>query len=187
MWYYGTIDILSYSFILYQDWKVLQDVIINCIKDSLYRLTSDVLESPCTISPFYVTGGVSFLLVVHLWYGVMQEVSHIMVKQTSLDNLKCWTMWYMDDKLISVLDFVGHKVIFLDQSKRQDVSYSFGVIPDRVGISAEVIIFFVFVTPVLQCTHIYGPLGESMIFEKYFPLMKGVACLTGCQEIPNFC
>ena len=28
------------------------------------------------IRPFYVVGGVSFLLVLHLWYGVMQVVNH---------------------------------------------------------------------------------------------------------------
>ena len=69
-------------------------------------------------------GGVSFLLVLHLWYGgmrvvhqcvrvlVIQEVPHITIKQTSLGHLKCWPMWAVDDKLISILDVVGHKVIF---------------------------------------------------------------------------
>ena len=57
-----------------------------------------------------------------------------MVKQTSLGHLKCWPMWAVDDKLISILDVVGHKVIFLDQAEGQDVSYSVGIIPDRIGI-----------------------------------------------------
>ena len=56
--------------------KVLQDVIIHCIEDSLYRLTSDVLGLPCTISPFYIAGGVSFLLVLHLWYLGMGVLHH---------------------------------------------------------------------------------------------------------------
>ena len=43
VWYTRPIDVLSHSDILYQDWKVLQDVIINCTEDSLYWLTSDVL------------------------------------------------------------------------------------------------------------------------------------------------
>ena len=34
------------------------------MEDSLYRLTSDVLELSCTISTFYIAGGVSFLLVL---------------------------------------------------------------------------------------------------------------------------
>ena len=68
MWYARPIDILSHSDILLQDWKVLKDVIIDCMEDSLYQLTSDVLELPCTISPFYIAGGVYFLIVLHLWY-----------------------------------------------------------------------------------------------------------------------
>ena len=74
VWYARPIYVLSHSNILSQDWKVLQDVIINCMEDSLYWLTSDVLESPCTISTFYIAGGVSFLLVLHLWYGGMRAV-----------------------------------------------------------------------------------------------------------------
>ena len=55
-----------------------------------------------------------------------------MVKQTSLGHLKCWPMWAVYDKLISVLAVVGHRVIFLDQAKGQDVSYSLGVISYRI-------------------------------------------------------
>ena len=153
MWYTGTIDILSHSDILSKYWKVLQDFIIDIMKDSLYQLTIDVLESPCMISPFYITVGVSFIIVLHLWYGgmrvvyhdvhvfVLQEVADTMIKQTSLGHLKCWTLWAVDEKLISILAVVGHKVIFLDQAKGQDVSYSLGVIPERIGISEEVTYF----------------------------------------------
>ena len=42
------------------------------MEDSLYQLTSDVLESPCTIITFYITGDVSFLIVLHFWYGGMR-------------------------------------------------------------------------------------------------------------------
>ena len=101
MWYASLIDVLSHSDILLQYWKVLQDVIINCMKDSIYWLTSDMLESPFTISTFYIAAGLYFLLVLHLFYlgmGVVHqdvhvlvlwEVPHIMVKQTRLGNLKC--------------------------------------------------------------------------------------------------
>ena len=68
--------ILIHSDILLQDWKVLQDVIIDCMEDSLYWMTSDVLESPCTISLFYIAGGVSFLLVLQLFYLVIRVVHH---------------------------------------------------------------------------------------------------------------
>ena len=61
-----------------------------------------------------------------------------MVKRTSLGHIKFWPMWAVDNKLISILDVVSHKVIFLDQTEGQDVSYSLGVIPDRIGISREV-------------------------------------------------
>ena len=61
-----------------------------------------------------------------------------MVKYTSLGHLKFWPLWELDDKLISVLAVVGHRVIFLDQVKGQYVSYSLGVIQYRIGISTEV-------------------------------------------------
>ena len=82
MWYARPIDILSHSDILSQDWKVLQDFIIDCMEDSLYRLTSDILELPCTTRPFYIAGGLSFLLVLQLWYlgmGVVYQNMHILV------------------------------------------------------------------------------------------------------------
>ena len=76
MWYASPIDILSHSDILSQDWKVLQDFTIDCMEDSLYWLTSDVLELSCTISLFYIAGVISFLLVLHLWYLGMGVVHH---------------------------------------------------------------------------------------------------------------
>ena len=78
MWYAGPIDILSYSYILLQYWKVLHDVIIDSMKYFIYWMTSDVMELPCTISPFNITGDVSFLLVLHLWYWGMRVVQHDM-------------------------------------------------------------------------------------------------------------
>ena len=76
MWYARPIDILSNSDILSQDWKVLQDVIINFMEDSIYQLTIDVLEFSCTINPFYIAGGVSLLLVLNLWYWGIGTVHH---------------------------------------------------------------------------------------------------------------
>ena len=63
---------------------------------------------------------------------------HILLKQTILGHLKCWPLWAVDDKLILILDVVGHRVIFLDQSKGQDISSYLGVIPYRIKISGEV-------------------------------------------------
>ena len=61
-----------------------------------------------------------------------------MVKQDSLGHTKCWPMWAVDDKLISILAILGHKVIFLDHSKGQDAIYYLGVIQDSIKISGEV-------------------------------------------------
>ena len=47
----------------------MQDVVIELMKDFIYRLTSNVLESPFAISSFYVAGGVSFIIFFYLWYG----------------------------------------------------------------------------------------------------------------------
>ena len=65
---------------------------------------------------------------------VLQEASNIMVKHNSLGHLNCWPLWDVDEKIISILDVVGHKVILLDQTKGQDVIYSLGVVPDRILI-----------------------------------------------------
>ena len=106
-----------------------------------------MLELPCAISSFYVAGGVSFLLLLHLWYGgtlvvyhdvrifFLAEVLNTMIEQTTLGNLECWPLCDVDDKLISILDFVGHHMILLDQAKVQDVWYSLWVIPYRIRIS----------------------------------------------------
>ena len=52
-----------------------------------------------------------------------------MVEQTSLGHIKFWPFWAVDEKLISILDVVGYKLVFLGQAEGQDVSYSVGVIP----------------------------------------------------------
>ena len=72
-----------------------------------------------------------------------------MIKHTSLGHLKCWTLWAVYKKPISVLAVVGHKMILLDQAEGRDVSYSLGVVPDRIEISGEVTNFFVCVNPAL--------------------------------------
>ena len=61
-----------------------------------------------------------------------------MLEHTILGHLECWPMWAVDDKIISILSVVGHKVVFLDQYEGQDVIYSLGVMPYRIGISGEV-------------------------------------------------
>ena len=61
-----------------------------------------------------------------------------MIENTILGHLECWPLWAVNDKLISVLAVIGHRVIFLDQAKRQDVCSSLGVIPHRIRISREI-------------------------------------------------
>ena len=46
------------------------------MKDSIYWMTSDVLELTFTIRPFYIVGSVAFILLLHLWYWEMQVVQH---------------------------------------------------------------------------------------------------------------
>ena len=58
-----------------------------------------------------------------------------MVKQTSLGNIKCWHLWDVDEKIISILAVVGHRVIFIDQAEGKDVRYYLGVLPYNIGIS----------------------------------------------------
>ena len=60
-----------------------------------------------------------------------------MVKQTSLGHLKCWPLWAVDDKLISLSAVVGHRVIFPDQAKGQDGSSSLRLIPYMIRIFGE--------------------------------------------------
>ena len=61
-----------------------------------------------------------------------------MVKQTRLGHLKCWLLWDLDDKLISISAVVGLRVIFLDKAKGQDVRYSLRVITYRIIVSREI-------------------------------------------------
>ena len=61
-----------------------------------------------------------------------------MIENTSLGNLECWPLWAVNDKLISILAVIGHRVIFLDQAKGKDVCYSLGVIPHTIRISWEI-------------------------------------------------
>ena len=61
-----------------------------------------------------------------------------MIENTILGHLECWPLWAVNDKLISILAIIGHRVIFLDQAKRQDFCYSLGVIPHRIIISQEI-------------------------------------------------
>ena len=61
-----------------------------------------------------------------------------MIEKTSLGHLECWPLWAVNDKLIFISAVIGHRVIFMDQAKEQDVCYSLGVIPHRIRISREI-------------------------------------------------
>ena len=91
-----------------------------------------------------------------------------MIEQTSIDHLECCPLWDLYERLISILNVVGHQMILLNQAQGQGVVYYLGVIPDKIGISREVTNVLVFVTPSLQCTYRYFPLGASLIFDRFF-------------------
>ena len=63
-----------------------------------------------------------------------------MIEKTSLGNLECCPLWAVNDKLISISAVIGHRVIFMDQAKGQDVCYSLGVIPHRIRVSRDITI-----------------------------------------------
>ena len=61
-----------------------------------------------------------------------------MIEKTSPGHLACCPLWGVNDKLIPISAVIGHRVIFLDQAKGQDVCYSLGVIPHWIRISREI-------------------------------------------------
>ena len=82
------------------------------------------------IIPLYVTGGVLFLLFLHLWYGgalviqhdvrilvIFEKGPHVLIAETSLGNLECWLLWDMNENFITIFDVVSHYMVFLHQSK----------------------------------------------------------------------
>ena len=97
-----------------------------------------------------------------------------MIKQTSLGHIKCWRLWAVDEKLISISDVISHRVIFLDQAKGQDVCYSLGVYHTGSEYPGRSPILLVCVTPALQWTRRYFPSGASLMFESYFPLINAL-------------
>ena len=58
---------------------------------------------------------------------VLWEVSHIMVKHTSLGNIKRWPLWDVDDKLIYILAVVDHKVIFWTRTRDRMLAIPLGL------------------------------------------------------------
>ena len=77
------------------------------LHDKPFLFHGRYIISYCTA--LVVWGNVSRSPDVHVF--VLKEVPHIIIKQTILGHLKCWPLWDVDDKLISILDVVGHKII----------------------------------------------------------------------------
>ena len=46
---------------------------------------------------------------------VFENVPHIMVEETSLGHIKCWSLWYMNEKFIPTLNIISHYIVFLHQ------------------------------------------------------------------------
>ena len=95
-----------------------------------------------------------------------------MVKQTSLGHLKCWLMWAVDVKLISILAFIGHRVIFWTMPSDRMLYITLGLYHTGSEYPRRSPILLVCVTPELQWTRRYFPSGASLIFERYFPLIN---------------
>ena len=95
-------------------------------------------------------------------------------------------LWAAGDKLIYILTILGHKVIFMDQSKGQYVSYYLGVIPDRIGIYREVTNFVgVRHYYITMDTYIITIGSISDIWE-VFSIDECVECWLVVEKSPNF-
>ena len=150
MWQTGSIDVLSHPDIFFAIlgisagcyyqlhlWFTLL-VVWRCSGISLRDYTS-LHHGKCIVSS--VTPLVVLRIVNHLpWLdrSYFEKVHHIVVEETSLGHIECWTLWSMNDKFINILTVVGHYMVFLHQYKWQNVGYPLWVIPDRVEVSREV-------------------------------------------------
>ena len=97
-----------------------------------------------------------------------------MVKHTSLGHLKFWPLWAVDDKLISILDFIGHRVIFLYQVKGQCGIYSLGVITYWIRISQEVANFLCVCHSYFTMDTFIFSIGIISGIWELFPLMNAL-------------
>ena len=99
-----------------------------------------------------------------------------MVKNTSLGHLKCWPLWAVDDKLVSILDVVCHRMIFWTRLRDRMLAIPLGLYHTGSEYPGSSPIFLVCVTPALKWTHRYCTLGASLIFERVFVVDECVAC-----------
>ena len=97
-----------------------------------------------------------------------------MVKHTRIGYLKCWPLWAVDDKVIYILYVVGHRVIFWTRPRDRMLSIPLGLYHTGSEYTGRSPILLVCVTTMLQWTHRYCPLGESLIFERYFLLKNAL-------------
>ena len=95
-----------------------------------------------------------------------------MVKQASLAHLKCWPLWSLDDKLIPILAVVGHRGILLTRPRDRMLEIPLVLYHIRLEYPGRSPILLMGVTPALKWTRRYCPSVESLIFERYFPLMN---------------
>ena len=79
-----------------------------------------------------------------------------------------------DDKLIYILDVVGHKVILWTRPRDRMLAITLELYQTGSGYTGRSPILLVCVTTKLQWTRIYLPLGTFLIFERYFPLMNAL-------------
>ena len=82
------------------------------------------------ISPIYIAGGVLFIIFPRLWYIVsgiihrdvhilliFEKLLHVVVEETSLSHLECWSLWDMNNIFIPILTVVSNYMLFIHQPK----------------------------------------------------------------------
>ena len=109
-----------------------------------------------------------------------------MIENTSLGHLDFWPLWDVNDKLISVSAVIGHRVIFLDQAKWQDVWYSLGVIPHRIRISREITNFVGACHSCITMDTCISSIRSIYVVWEVFSVDKCVACLMVSEKAQIF-
>ena len=124
--------------------------------------------------------------VIHhdLYVFVLDEVPYIMVKKTSLGNLKCWPLWDVDDNLISFLAVVGHKVIFWTRPRYRMLTIPFGLYQTVLEYPGRSPILLVCVTNVLQWTRRFFSIGSISDIWEVFSIDECFSCWLVFNKAP---
>ena len=129
------------------------------------------------ISPIYITVSVLFHIYLQLWYWgawviyndvriiIFEKLTHIVVEETSLGNIECWSLWYVNNKFITILNLCTNPSDIMS-------AITFGLYQTGFEYPGRLPILLKCVTHELQWTRRYFLSGVFMIFDRYFALMK---------------